>query len=157
MPRATVSTETHHYDLKNLEGGWVELKQLSFDQMLERRDKALRMSMEQEAPNRAARRNRQQSMMQKIDLESASRWTRQFEFANCIVDHNLEDDKGVKLDFNNPMTLSILDPKVGQEIEDRIEELNEEADEESLEDFMKRHVSSTSEKTNDVNEPSAES
>jgi hypothetical protein len=95
--------------------------------------------------------------MQKIDLETMSRWTRQFEFSNCIVDHNLEDEHGVKLDFTNPMTLSVLDPKVGEEIEQYIEELNMEGDEESLEDFMKRHVSSTSESTNDVNTPSAES
>jgi hypothetical protein len=141
MPRATVTTETVKKDLNSVEGGWVELKQLSFDQMLERRDKALRMSLEQEAStNRGKRRN----VVQKIDLESASQWSRQFEFANCIVDHNLENEKGEKLNFTNPMTLSILDPKVGAEIERYIEELNEEGDEESLEDFMKRQSSSSS-------------
>lgn len=135
MPQATVTQETVHKELKSCPGGYVELKQLSFDQMLERRDKAMRMSMEQ-----AGRGRREQNA--KIDLETASKWTRQFEFSHCIVDHNLEDDKGQKLNFANPMTLSVLDPKIGAEIERYIEELNQE-DEESLEDFTERQSGSS--------------
>jgi hypothetical protein len=134
MPRATVSTETHHRELKTLPEGWVDLKQLSFDEMLERRDKAMRMSMES---------NTGRGNTGKISLDSAMQWTRFFEFSKCIVDHNLEDDSGNKLNFANKMTLKVLDPKVGQEIERYIDELNQE-DEESFEDFTKR-VSSSSE------------
>lgn len=130
MPKATVSQELHHHDLKTLEGGFVKLKQLSFDQMLERRDKAMRMTMESQTTG-----TRQPTS--KIEMESAMQWTRFFEFSNCIVEHNLEDDNGVPLNFNNPMTLRILDPKIGAEVERLIEELNQE-DEESLEDFTKR-------------------
>lgn len=136
MPVATVSQEVIHKDLKTLEGGFVELKQLSFDQILERRDKAMRMSMEQ-TPNRKS------TDKAKIEFESAMQWDRFFTFSNCIVEHNLEDANGKPLNFNNPMTLKALDPKVGSEIEKYIEEMNEDEDEESLETFMKRHSSSS--------------
>jgi hypothetical protein len=149
LPRATVSTETHHRDLKTLPDGWVTLKQLSFDEMLERRDNALRMSMEQD-------RKSGKNAKQKINLDSASQWTRHFEFSRCIVDHNLEDDNGEKLNFANPMTLGVLDPKVGSEIERYIEELNQE-DEESLEDFTRRLSSSSETNGTEPNESSATS
>lgn len=145
MPKATVSQELHHHDLKTLPGGFVKLKQLSFDQMLERRDKAMRMTMESDTGKRQP--------TSKIEMESAMQWTRFFEFSNCIVEHNLEDDNAVPLNFNNPMTLRILDPKVGSEIERYIEELNQE-DEESLEDFTKRLSSSSKENGNILKEDS---
>lgn len=150
MPKATVSQELHHHDLKSLEGGFVGLKQLSFDQMLERRDKAMRMTMESEAPTGARRPS------SKIEMESAMQWTRFFEFSNCIVEHNLEDDNGQPLNFGNPMTLRILDPKVGSEIERLIEELNQE-DEESLEDFTKRLSLSSKENGSTQSEDSVSS
>lgn len=151
MPRATVATELHHRNLKTLEGGWVKLRQLSFDQMLERRDNALRMSME----TSSGRRNNRNAN-QKVLLDSAMQWTRQFEFSHCIVEHNLEDDNGQPLNFSNPMTLKVLDPKVGQEIERYIEELNQE-DEESLEDFTKQLSSSSNDSTTEQSESTEES
>jgi hypothetical protein len=139
MPKATVSQEVVHQDLKTLEGGFVDLKQLSFDQILERRDKALRMSMESENPKQADR---------KVIFESAMQWSRFFEFSNCIVDHNLEDDAGRKMNFSNPMTLRILDPKVGAEIEKLIEQMNQDEEDQSFEDFSRSLASSS---TNDQN------
>jgi hypothetical protein len=144
MPKATVSTELHHRDLKALPEGFVKLKQLSFDQMLERRDKAMKMTMDSTTGDRA------RPTSSKIEMESAMQWTRFFEFSNCIVEHNLEDDNGAPLNFNNPMTLKILDPKVGQEIERYIEELNQE-DEESLEDFTKQLSASSRDSENTLN------
>ncbi len=135
MPVATVKQDTVRKELKSLEGAFVELRQLSFDEMLERRDKAMRMTMEQKP-------NRKKTDATKIEFESAMQWTRFFEFSRCIVDHNLEADAGKKLDFSNSMTLKVLDPKVGLEIEKYIEELNQE-DDESLEDFMKSLSSSS--------------
>jgi hypothetical protein len=142
MPKATVSQELHHHDLKTLPGGFVKLKQLSFDQMLERRDKAMKMSM--------AGGNNERITNSRVELESAMQWTRYFEFSNCIVEHNLEDDNGAPLNFSNTMTLRILDPKIGAEIERYIEELNQE-DEESLEDFTKQLSSSSGEDKNTQN------
>ncbi|MBA3357805.1 MAG: hypothetical protein H0U18_18065 [Pyrinomonadaceae bacterium] len=49
----------------------------------------------------------------------------EFEFRNCITDHNLEDENSHLIDFTRPMQAWRLDPKVGKEIGDRIDELNQ--------------------------------
>lgn len=142
MPVATRSTDTVRKDLRTLEGAFVELRQLSFDEMLERRDKAMKMSMEGSP-------NRKKGEKVKMEFESAMQWTRFFEFSRCIVTHNLENEQHQPLNFDNPMTLKILDPKVGQEIEAYIEEMNQE--EEDDEDFMKQLSSSS--KKNETEQP----
>lgn len=47
MPKATVSHDRVRHDLKTCEGGWVELRQLSYSEILARRDGVTRMSLEQ--------------------------------------------------------------------------------------------------------------
>jgi hypothetical protein len=53
-----------------------------------------------------------------------------FDFKHCIVDHNLEDEKGNKLNFQDPNTMDKLDPKVGDEIAQLIDDLNNFEEEE---------------------------
>lgn len=143
MPNATVQQETIRKDLKSLIGAWVELKPLPFGQTLERRDKATQMSMEQEVRDGGRRRSKQEQA--KFIIDTLNTWSVAYDFKHCIIDHNLEDAQGQKLDFGNPMTLQILDPRVGQEIERYIDELNNEEDEEELQDFIKLHTSSSKE------------
>lgn len=112
MPKATVSQETVKKELKSCEGGFVTLKKLPFGLLLERRDNASKLSMH--------------GGDDKVDIALMQRWSRQFEFGHCIIDHNLEDDNGAKLDFNNEMSIYALDPKIGQEIERYLDELNQE-------------------------------
>jgi len=64
--------------------------------------------------------------IRRLDLGFANEWTTQFDFANCIEDHNLTDDQDNKLDFKNPLVFQILDPRVGLEIEKLITDLNQE-------------------------------
>jgi hypothetical protein len=124
MPKATVSQETVRKELKTLTGGFVELKKLPFGLLLERRDNASKMSMSGRGANDG-----------KVDIALMQRWSRQFEFQHCIVNHNLEDDQGKKLDFNNDMSIYALDPKIGQEIEKYLDDLNAEDTEEDKRDF----------------------
>lgn len=131
MPNATVNTEATRYDLKSLEGGFVMLRALPFGQMLERREKASRMSMDQQQ-------GKKKGASQRINFDLMQRWARSFEFKECIVDHNLEDGAGNKLNFALANTLDILDPRIGSEIEKYIDELNQEEDDEDLEDFLKQ-------------------
>ena len=119
MPRATVSQDVIRKDLKSCPGGWVELRQLPFGQMLTRRDKASRMFQESRA-------NAKPTDTVRVQLEVLQEWSSQYDFKHCIADHNLEDDSGKKLDFGNPMTLQVLDPRIGSEIERYIAELNQE-------------------------------
>jgi hypothetical protein len=136
MPKATISTETFHKDLKSCPGGYVELRQLSWAEMMKRRDIASRMYADVKT-NQASMQDTIRQYMEVVNVAIM-----EFEFKNCIVDHNLEDDEGNQLDFSNPMSLSILNPKVGSEIDRYIEELNQE-DEQSVVPLDKQPTSSS--------------
>lgn len=143
MPIATVDpTTTVHKKLKSAPpDGFVDLRPLPFGLKLDRRSKATRMMMRMPTQQK----NAPKEVVQEI--ESMDEMTVSHDFAYCIVDHNLTDVNGVKLDFTNKMVLQALDPKIGSEIERYINELNEDEDEESLEDFMRRVTSSSEEET----------
>jgi hypothetical protein len=59
------------------------------------------------------------------ELEAANRKVTEFEFANCVVEHNLEDADGQPLDFKQAWVVHTLDPRVGEEISTYIDELNQ--------------------------------
>jgi hypothetical protein len=140
MPDATVKTDAERRELKSLPGGYVDLKPLPYGGVLTRRESAMKMSMEQQD-----RRSRKAGgdEASKIDVELLQRWARAYEFKHCIVDHNLEDRGGKKLDFGNAMTLDVLDPRIGTEIERMLDEINGEETEEDLEAFFRSATTST--------------
>lgn len=123
MPRATVRTEAEHFNLKTCPGGYVKLRALSHGQLLDRRDRASKMSMLQNPDAKPGDPT-------KVNIDFMQRVTRQYEFEHCIVDHNLEDENGIKLNFGMPETLELLDPRIGQELERLIDVLNKEDDNE---------------------------
>jgi hypothetical protein len=126
MPVATRKQETIRHDLKSCEGGFVVLRQLSYDEMLERRDGATQILMERGVAKTDA--------APQMAIKIANKWSNQFSFPRCIIEHNLDDEKGNRLDFSKPAEVfKTLDPKVGAEIEALIDELNQEAEEK--EDF----------------------
>jgi len=125
MPDGTVSQETHRFELKSLPpDGYVELRQLPYYDMLTRRDKGSIASMEQQVTGKG----KDKEQTSKLILESLQTWERDYMFKNCIVNHNITDSVGNVLDFNSPMTLKMLNPKVGLEIEKHIDNLNSEGD-----------------------------
>jgi hypothetical protein len=83
--------------------------------MLKRRDMAARF-MQELGQGRDA--------TNKITIDILNEASRKYDFSHCIIDHNLEDEKGNKLDFSNHMTLEILDPRIAAEIESEIDKLN---------------------------------
>jgi len=116
MPRATVDSAGVRHDLKTCPGGFVLLRQLPFGMMLKRRDLAAKYMQEFTGTS--------VNDVNTITINILNVASRQFDFANAILDHNLEDADGNKLDFNNTMTLDILDPKIAAEIETEIDKLN---------------------------------
>jgi hypothetical protein len=115
MPRATNNIDdTNRLQLKTCAGGFVVLRRLTYGQYLKRQGMAMEMQM---ATNSATK----QSTM---DIQMAQTKVAEFDFANCIVEHNLEDDNGNLLDFKAAFTLQLLDPRVGQEIGDAIDAMN---------------------------------
>jgi hypothetical protein len=135
MPIATVSDQYERHDLKSLVGAYLMLRPLPYGKKLDRREKAMKMSMETEPENRAQRRGKEPNSGSgdKVDIEFIQRATKQIEFTYCIGEHNLTDANGAPLNFGNPLTLDVLDPKVGTEIEILLETLN--GDDLNEEDF----------------------
>jgi hypothetical protein len=149
MPVATVSTEIVHKELASCEGAFVDLRALPYGKLLHRRDRASMLSMEQQV--QTGRRRRQASNedeKQKLNIETLQTWARQYEFIECIVDHNLEAPDGRKLDFKNKMDFNNLNPKIGSEIEGYIDELNQE-EEEDEDDFFSASTTSLAEENPD--------
>ena len=67
----------------------------------------------------------------KMTIELMNRKATLFDFTHCIVDHNLEDENGNKLNLHNSADIDRLDPRVGEEIEQVLDKMNnfEEEDE----------------------------
>lgn len=114
MPSAVVTTKTERYDLKTLEGGFVELRRMSYGQWLHRQELSLRLKIESERGKGTAG-----------EMAMANKSVTLYEFQQCLVDHNLEDENGTPLDFRNATTLERLDPRIGNEIGQYISELHE--------------------------------
>jgi hypothetical protein len=113
MPRATVDfSETHRYDLKSLPEGFVVLSRLSYGQKLERQQISMEMQM------------RSQGKDAEGSFSIATTKVAQFDFKHCVVDHNLEDENGKKLNFAAPSDVDRLHPQIGEEVGDLIDKLN---------------------------------
>lgn len=127
MPVGTRKIETTSHDLKSLPGAYVELRQLSYDEMLERRDGATQILMERGIRNADS---------QQMNVKVLNRWSNQYSFPRCIVSHNITDENGTTLDFSERKiveTFRVLDPRIGAEIEALIDKMNQE--DEVAEDF----------------------
>lgn len=115
MPRATVNTEVQTFQLKTCEGGYIKAKPLSYGQKKSRADASGHMWAELLEKG---------GLGNRMNLDTITRAATLFDFQNCIVEHNLEDDNGRPLNFDNDGTLDILDPRVGDEIEAHLATLN---------------------------------
>lgn len=113
MPKATVSLEPERRELKSCPEGFVVLKRMSYGQIVERRAMT-KLGFNTDGKSRDFH----------GELAMANEQVTAYEFAHCIIDHNLEDDNGQKLNLSTPVGLAQLDPRVGQEVEQYIGEMN---------------------------------
>jgi hypothetical protein len=114
MPAAVaIQTETIRHDLKSLDGGFVELRRMTYGQIVQRRalTKLSVLSGKGVSKNVTG------------EMAMASKEVTQFEFDHCIVAHNLEDVDGRPLVLSGP-DFDKLDPRVGTEIERYISDMN---------------------------------
>lgn len=155
MPIATIDPNQYQrHELKSApadpnipddENGYEMLRPLPFGMILQRADETLQMQMKARRPQDRRRKGGTEEMPN-IDMKSLNRKSAEIDFAYCIGDHNLTDNRGVKLDFANPLVFQVLDPRIAQEIQEYIDELNNPEGTESAEDFIKRVTSSPGEK-----------
>jgi hypothetical protein len=123
MPKATTSIEdTQRKELKSAPpDGFVVLRRMNYGEVIQRRT-MVKLSVESSGGKKDFR----------GEMAMASREVARFEFANCIVDHNLEDDNGNKLNLANEVDFSRLHPRIGQEIDKYISEMNNFEEDEDL-------------------------
>lgn len=156
MPVVSIDPQEYtRFELKTVpaaspdaEAGYVELRPLPYGMKLSRRSKATKMMMRSQPATSRKQAAQQESV---FELESMDEWTVAHDFAYCIGKHNLESAPGQLIDFAQPMTLKLLDPRVGSEIEQLIDSLNNDEDEEAFEDFLKRQGMSSTEETKGLN------
>lgn len=113
MPNATVSFDTERHELKTLPEAFVELRRMSYGQIVERRS-MLKLSVAQSKGSKDF----------KGEMAMANREITMYEFKNCIVSHNLTDANGRELNLASAMDFQALDPRIGGEIEDLISKMN---------------------------------
>ena len=117
MPVATVNPDISQqkYELKTCEGGFVLLRQLSYGEQIKKQQMAAKMTFEGQG----------RGGMSGGEFEFFQRKVTEFEFATCIIEHNLEDADGKELSFKDSKTVDKLDPRVGSEIAHYISEMND--------------------------------
>lgn len=125
MPRATVSQEPERFDLKTAPpDGFIVLRKMAWGEWLTRRDMGMHMAM------KAGGRKTDDS---KIDIDVVQAAVTRYEFQKCVVDHNLEDENGTKLNLGTKQDFDRLDPRIANEIETIIKNLHEWDEEEAEE------------------------
>lgn len=125
MPNATANVqETIRLELKSLPGGYVEAKRLTYGEKIQRRAMTAGLKIQ------GGKKKTDDFMgeMQLITEESTI-----FDFAHCIVDHNLykDDDEQVPFDLTKKTDVRMLDPRIGEEIDNWLSEINNFEDEDT--------------------------
>jgi hypothetical protein len=113
MPKATVSMEPETFLLRHCPpDGFVKLRRMSFGELLASQDMAYKVSAQ----------SQEGSDDPQVGMSITQAAVMEYQFKICIVDHNLEDANGNKLDFrNNPAHVHTLDPLIGQDIARKID------------------------------------
>ncbi len=106
MPRATISTEPQHHDLKTCPGGFVELRRMSYGELMTSQDMAYQVSA------KAGQNSDDPEMAMNISRAAVE----EYQFRTCVVGHNLMDENDRVLDFKRKEDVHLLDGNVGQEI-----------------------------------------
>lgn len=127
MPRAVVNiNDIQTYKLKSCPpDGEVTLRRMTYGQKLSRQQNAVKTTVEQQKGSRNS----------KMNLDMLQHAATLFDFRACVVEHNLEDDNGQKLNLTLATDIDRLDPRVGEEIAKRIDEMNNFEDDLEESDF----------------------
>lgn len=120
MPRAVIDTEPQVFELKSCPpDGFIKLRRMTYGEWLHRADITMKIQLELEE-----KRSRSKGP-QLAEVSAKNEAVTMYEFTKCVVDHNLEDASGNKLNFSDRRTLDMIDPRVGNEIGDYINQLHE--------------------------------
>jgi hypothetical protein len=114
MVVAEMSGEPDRRELVTLDGGYVMIRRLSFGEKLHRSAmNQLAVAMDSRNPESV-----------EATMALANEKATLYDFAKCIVDHNLERKDGRPYDFKNPEQVKTLDPRIGEEISTYLDAIN---------------------------------
>lgn len=113
MPVAVVVEDTKRFELRSLPEGFVIVRQMTYGERLQRQNLSSKMKV-------SADKKSEYAGEFEMAIEKLGLW----DFQNLVVDHNLEDQHGNKLNFKNIADIKRLSSKVGEEIGKYIDELN---------------------------------
>ena len=117
MPKAVGIFVPERKDLKSLEGGYVVIKRMNFGEKSQRQ--ALMDGVKFKTGNG-------KNKDFEGELRMANARVTAYEFATCILEHNLEkDDQGTLLNLASASDLATLDGRVSEEIGILIDEINQ--------------------------------
>jgi hypothetical protein len=115
MPVATITPDdTQRFNLKSVDGGFVELRHMTYGEWLHRRDMATKMALIGDPRGKDS----------KVSIDALQTETTLYEFSKVIVDHNLTDAEDRKLNLANKDDFTKLHPKIGEEISGYITDMN---------------------------------
>jgi hypothetical protein len=117
MPKAVVAVEPKRYELKSCPGGFVTIREMSFGERMVRNAKQGKMKVLKKSTEFAG------------EVEMALAALTKWDMSNLVMDHNLEDENGTKLDLSSGRDLEKLASRIGEEIGKYIDEVNNFDDE----------------------------
>lgn len=113
MPVAVVTSEHHREELKTLPGAFVVVREMTYGERLNRSGLAGAMKILKDTKSDYAG---------EISMET-QRLTL-WDFANLVVEHNLEDTDGRTLNFKNEQDVRKLNSRIGDEVGQLIDKWN---------------------------------
>lgn len=122
MPVAVVVLEPERRDLKTLPEGYVLIKRMSFGEKQQRRSFGSKMTMKAQKGSK--------DVNTEIDIFNEA--AELYDFRVAIVDHNLDDISGRRLNFTNPADVKALDGRIAEEIGKYIDEINNFEDDDEV-------------------------
>ena len=118
MPVAVAGDEVHKEELKSVEGGYVVIREMSYGERIQR--SSLTGAMKVLKDNKSDYAGEISMETQRLTL---------WDFANLVVEHNLEDTDGRTLNFKNEADVRKLSSRIGDEVGTLIDKWNSFSDE----------------------------
>jgi len=114
MPVAVVTGELFREELKSCPGGFVVIREMTYGEKIHRTGMTGAMKLLKET--------KRSDYIGEMTMET-SRITL-WDFANLVVDHNLEDKEGRALNFRNEADTKMLSSVIGEEVGMLIDKYN---------------------------------
>jgi hypothetical protein len=107
--------EPQTVDLRTCPGGFVELRRMTYGELMTSQDLAYQIQMKASEVDPDA---------PEMGLNITRMAIIEYQLKTCVMNHNLEDEAGRHLDFRQSRDCHLLDANIGQEINDAIEKMH---------------------------------